>query len=407
MQRTLGTAPRTIPAYGSGTLGYVAPPLAGDDDFLGEGGFLTVGVDVAARDATTNVAPVSASLVPNVGQLAIDASDGLLLRRSTVALFRALARRPLSGNRLTGSGSNRIQDPDPYVPIPNPCIGAACAERVQIAYRFSSSNPDIGDFVARDPNSTDPRAVLQGADGRPVADPTSGIFCAYNAGTTVVSVATGGLTYSQPVTIQRGTVQQPCGTVPLVNPPDATAPRTVEETVPPLEPEEPEEPERSEPSPVEVGVAPPSPPAAPQTPAAQTPPARTPARPLPPAAVAAIPLAAALVPVPVRGAVPPPPPSPARPTPPSGTSQVQGQSPVSQSASAPERQREEEVATELMHHMAAYEPRDRQTVPTWPLVLVGTVLAAGAGATLRRDRAQLRRDRRRPFARAGDAGKQR
>src|SRR5262249_8594109 len=54
---------RSIPAFGSGTLGYVPPPLNGENDFVGHGGFLLTSVNVGARDAATNVAPVSVQLI--------------------------------------------------------------------------------------------------------------------------------------------------------------------------------------------------------------------------------------------------------------------------------------------------------------------------------------------------------
>ncbi|MDO8209330.1 hypothetical protein [Conexibacter sp. CPCC 206217] len=389
VQQTLGVAPRTVPAFGTGTLGYVTRPTVKLDEFLGDSGFLLVSVDVARRNPVTNVAPVSALTIPNAGQLALDATDGLLLRRSSVALFTGLARRPLGGNSVAGTAANRIENPDPYVAIPSSCIGASCGQQVPLAYRFTSSNPDIGDFVARDPNSTNPRAVLQGVDGKPLLDPASGLFCAFNAGNTTVTVESGGLSYSQDVTILRGSVQQPCGTVPLRNPPPARQIVAQTEIEPPDFTAPPDE-EPARRTPTEIDIAPPLPPspsAQPQpTPAQRSPAPKAPVRAPPPPLSLAIPVAAALIPIPVRAAVPPPPPSPARPTPPSGTSQVQGQSPVSQTASAPERQREQEVATELMHHMAAYEPDRTSRAPSWPLSVALLVIAAGAGATLRLDR---------------------
>ena len=48
-----------------------------------------------------------------------------------------------------------------------------------------------------------------------IPDPHSSILCAFNAGTTTVTVSAGGLSYSIPVTVQGGSVEQPCGTVPL------------------------------------------------------------------------------------------------------------------------------------------------------------------------------------------------
>jgi hypothetical protein len=303
VQQTLGTAPSAIPAFGTGTLGYVTLPTEADrTEFLGESGFLLTSVDVSRRDPATNVAPVTASLIPNAGELALDATDGLLLRRSRVALFRGLARRPSGGSQL-GVGT---QAPDPYIPIPNPCAGSSCAQQVPITYRFSSSNPDIADFVAHDPNSTDSHAILQDARGKPIPDPTSGLLCAYNAGTTTVTISAGGLSYSQPVTVLRGSVQQPCGTVPLTNPPDAPT-QTVTSSVPPpgRAPFRPTPGVRQ--TPVRVNVIPPRAPSAP--PPTPRPPARTPRahpgpQPRPPFLAAPL-IAAALVQVPPRGAVPP------------------------------------------------------------------------------------------------------
>ncbi len=139
VQQTLGAVPRTVPAFGSGTLGYVDLELANSSEFLGESGFLLASVDVARRDPATNVAPVTASLIPNAGELALESTDGTLLRRSSVSLFKGLARRPIGGSRLEQSSNYTTQAPDPYIPIPNQCVGVACGQRVPTAYRFSSS----------------------------------------------------------------------------------------------------------------------------------------------------------------------------------------------------------------------------------------------------------------------------
>ncbi len=65
----------------------------------------------------------------------------------------------------------------------------------------------------------------QNAKGEPVTDgreeggeqvgATSGLFCAYNEGETEVTISAGGLSYTLPVTVQAGSVREPCGTVPL------------------------------------------------------------------------------------------------------------------------------------------------------------------------------------------------
>jgi hypothetical protein len=370
----LGSGAASIPAIGTGTLGYVLSSSR-PQEFLGASGFLLLSVDAARIDPSSNRAPVSVTLIPNISQLAIDAGDGTLLRRSQVALFEGLARRPPAGFELAGgTSSSAVAAPEPYVPIPDVCEGADCGQFIAPSYTFSSSKPDIGNFVEHDPTNANPRAVLQGPGGKPIPDSQSGLFCAFNAGTTTVSIQTGGLSYSEQVTIQAGSVEQPCGTVPLINPPPAESALHT-----PLAPLAPNQAPGSSPTPLTV-VPPPLPvsvlaaPVSPRVARAPTP--RTPFFVLPPPSV---PLAAALLPLsPVL----------ARPIPPSGSAPVSVFSP----AVAPEDQREEEEAIESVHNMAAYSPEE-PTLPPGALVAL-LVLAAGAGANItlatRRSRARRR-----------------
>jgi hypothetical protein len=333
----LSSGGRSVPAYGSGTLGYVTPPAPANTEFAGDSGFLVVSVDAKDRDPATNVAPVNVKLTPSIGSLALDATDGTLLRRSQPALFEALARRPLAGSRCQGANapaSCELQSPGQYVAIPSDCQGVNCASSLFPEYTFSSSEPDIADFVKPDPGSVNPRNVYL-VKGKPVLDSHSGLLCAFNAGTTTVTVATGGLSYSQKVTVQAGSVQRPCGTTPLRNragiepsvvPPPAPAPA----------------PGPSSPSPSPSPAPPPPPPPATPAPA----PAPT-APPVPqPAPVAATVFFAPSLATPATPLVPivPPPPLPAvQPTPPSGTSQV----------NAVEREEEEEEAYDTVQSMVA------------------------------------------------------
>ena len=204
---------RSIPTFGSGTLGYVSSVNAQKQDFTGHSGFLLGQVEAGARNPSTNVAPVTARLIPNIGELALEAQDGILLRRSQTALFDALARRPRSGSvALKGSTINRAAL---YIPIPANCVGSRCANGIFPEYTFSSSRTDIGDFVERNLAVADPHAVLLGPNEKPIHDSSSGLFCAYNAGTTVVTIDAGGLSSSLRVTVQAGSVRRPCGTQPL------------------------------------------------------------------------------------------------------------------------------------------------------------------------------------------------
>ncbi|MCL2769502.1 MAG: hypothetical protein FWD42_05250, partial [Solirubrobacterales bacterium] len=241
-----------IPAFGSGALGYSAPPSSPVADSLVSSGFMLVEVNAAARNPASDVAPVSARLEPNIGQLALDATDGVLLRRSHVALFEALARLPASGRAANGAGGRPLRGPRPYEAIPFNCEGSNCPYAVASDYTFTSSKPDIAGFVAREAASGNPRQVELGANRLPIADEPrdaggellpggrfqanrqgepinehgqpvpreqSGLLCAYNEGTTVISITAGGLTYSEPIRVQGGSVEYPCGTVPLRNPP--------------------------------------------------------------------------------------------------------------------------------------------------------------------------------------------
>ncbi len=367
LELQIGAGADAIPALGTGTLGYVPPPVR-PEEFLGASGYLLVSVNVAQRNRETNRAPVTAkpSLIPDISRLALDPTDGTLLRRSQVALFQALARRPAGGLELMNPNDPELA-PDPYVPIPETCIGADCAQFIEPAYTFSSSEPDKGNFVAPEPNSLNPRAVLEGPGGKPIPDPHSGLFCAFNSGTPTVSITTGGLTYSMKVTIQAGSVEQPCGTVPLVNPParEVSASSSVA-ALPPSTPP------ASSPTPLAV-VAPPPPPVLPlANPPAPPPPPRVVA---PPAPFFVRPLSTVtLVAVPLI-----PPPVLARPIPPSGTAPVTVFSP----AVAPEEKREEEEAVESARNSMAAYYSEEPTLPPTPLVAL-IVLAAGAGVSVRR-----------------------
>jgi hypothetical protein len=213
VQETLRVGTGAIPAFGSGTLGYESFLAEQTGHFLGASGFLLASIDAGARAKGSNRVPVNVRLIPNIGELALEAESGTVLARSRPAAFRALARRPRSGNRSPG-GSLPRPDTDPYIPIPSECVGSICASGIFPEYTFTSSRPEIGNFVERNVSSSEANAVLLEHE-KPVPDPHSGLFCAYNAGTTIVTISAGGLSASLPVTVQGGSVRRPCGTQPL------------------------------------------------------------------------------------------------------------------------------------------------------------------------------------------------
>jgi hypothetical protein len=348
----------TVPAFGSGTLGYVDFTAERSGEFTGASGFLLGEVDFSKYDATSNVAPVSARLIPNIGELALEAQDGTLLRRSATALFAGLARRPRAGN---DSRPGAIKpETDLYVPIPAECVGTACASAILPTYSFSSSRPDIGDFVEQ--NLALSRTTMQlDPSGSTIADEASPLFCAFNAGTTVVTISAGGLSASLPVTVQPGSVRRPCGTVPLKELPE----RSSQPSVPPPAP-----------APGPQSAAPASSPPPPLVPL--PPPPVVPAPHAVPPAPAPLFLLAAPAPFAPLAIVPPPLPTPARPTPPSGTSAV------TQPVEAAEKEEQEEEATESVGNSAvAYRQTEHEPLPLYLLSFVVLAALAGAGARRR------------------------
>jgi hypothetical protein len=383
MQIPAGAA-ETIPSYGIGTLGYRsqiagAVGLETADALFGDSGLLLLELDASRRDPATNRAPVGVRLIPLIEDLSLEATDGTLLRRSRPALFRGLGRRPRGGDRWgqasAGSGVPNPSGGDPYTLFPPAqCLVAGCAARISPEYTFTSSDPDIADFVKQDPASNNLRKPYLDANDKVVTDNTSSLLCPFNAGTTTVTVAAGGYSYSEQVQVQPGSVQRPCGTRPLR--PDRFK-RGTPSTAPPAPPPPPGTPPSS--PPVQFQPPPLSPPA--PTPAAvPNPPPPTP----PPAPVNPfVPLATGLAIGALPAIVPPPPPPVVRPLPPGGaparTYQV-------------EEKREEEAAIEESQAFARHEEGGAGlAVPPYLPVLV--LILALAGASVRGGPGARRRNR--------------
>jgi hypothetical protein len=380
----------SIPAFGTGSLGYLKVPQVKFNEFGAASGFLLASVDTEARSPVTNIAPVTGRLIPSVGSLAINALDGTLLRRSQVALFEGLARRPQAGFLCAGNEAPATCEtvkPDPYVQIPARCVsGTSCATELRSEYRFSSSRPDIANFVKVDPASSNPRTVFLNSAGKPEPDPTSGLLCAFNSGTTTVTIETGGLSYSVPVTVQQGSVARPCGTVPRTDlpvPPPPVPPAPLPAEPPPhfksptSNPPPPQAPQLPAPNPITPVTPAPTP-----IPVAHHVPAKPPAVIQPPFFANS----PGIGPIPVI--VPPAPPAAAEPAPPTGTS------PVTQPAVSPEPEEEEEAAFDLVHHavavrhsrreaaaIAAYRYRPQGSSVPWLLYALPTLVIIAALST--------------------------
>jgi hypothetical protein len=363
----------TIPEFGTGALGYRSSISgsfkAGQPDALfGTTGYLLLSIDIAKHDPASNVAPVSARLIPLVQSVSLDPVDGTLLRRSAPALFTGIGRRPLAGDRWgpvsASDGNPNPPGADPYSEFPPKlCVQSDCSSAIAPEYTFTSSEPEIANFVEQDPNSTNLRKPLQDSSGHVIPDPHSAILCAFNPGTTTVTISAGGLSYSTQVTVLGGSVEQPCGTVPL-SPSHFTHAASAVAAAPAPPPPAPA------PAPAPIAPPPPPPPVAP--------PAKAPAP--KPAPKVALPLAILpVIALPATSAVPaiPPPPAAtfARPIPPGGAT-----------VRAFEEKREEEVAPEQSQAFSRHLPYG-YGLPLIALIL----LAAAGGATIRFDPHRRRR----------------
>jgi hypothetical protein len=361
--------PPSTPTFGSGTLGYIVKSPE-EASFKAHSGFLLAQVpEPAPGGETSNIVPVTARLIPDIGELSLEAKGGVLLRRSSASLFAGLARRPRGGG-VSSREQGRSRSFD-YIPIhANTCVEVSCNGIIPPEFRFKSSNTEVGNFVK--PNTAaaseeSANAVLL-ENEKPIPDEESGLFCALNAGETTVTLEAGGLSASLKVTVEEGSVRRPCGTTPI------NKPAASQQTPVPAPPPPPPPPPTVSPGPTATLPPPPTPPLLPAQPA----PARPTPRPVPqpPAFFAGLPPIA-----PLPAFVPLPVPSPARPTPPSGTSAVT--SPIE----VAEHQEEEEEATEsVSNQAAAYHAPEHEPAPAYLLGIV--VLAAFAGATARRGRSR-------------------
>ncbi len=370
MQVPAGSA-TTIPSFGTGTLGYrsqLSGVVGGSsaDSLFGDSGVMVLEIDAGARDPNTNRAPVGVRLIPVIQDLSLEATDGTQLRRSIPALFSGLGRRPLGGDRwgVAGAGSG-IPNPSgssPYTSFPpDQCLVAGCADRIEPEYSFTSSDPDIADFVRQDPASSNLHKPFLDNNDKVVTDNSSGLLCPFNAGTTTVMVSAGGFSYSEQVTVQGGSVRRPCGTRPLR--PDRFKRAAAGGAAPPPPPPAP-----GGSPPADVTL--PSPPAA----SAAAPPAPNPPTLIPPAPLSPSPFFAPVVGLAaVPAAILPPPPPPVRPMPPGGAPARSYQV---------EEKEEEEAAVEESHAFSRYEGESEGlTVPPYLLGLV--LIAAIGGASVR------------------------
>ena len=181
-----------VPEYEGATLTYQQPKNNG-----------VLWYDVSVNTSTNKV---SVQGIPVISSLAMEPLDGLSVARSSTLQFQAIARRP-TATIATTPADPTFPGYGQYVDIP----ASTCSGCIGPSYSFTSSNPIVGNFVAPSgPGSPFPKLSATGAT---TPSSSSGLFCAFNGGTTTVSVTSGVLTSSLTVTVAPGGYGPPCGTV--------------------------------------------------------------------------------------------------------------------------------------------------------------------------------------------------
>jgi hypothetical protein len=398
MLGTIGTGVGTpgILAIGTGTLGYGKPGAgAGAGDWLGSSAFLLAEVKPASASAGPG-GVVFVRAVPNIESLTMHGRVGPRLAAGQAENFEALGRLPAGGVRVDqAEGGAVFSGPEPYVTLPFPsqslaCEGANCQFQVPFEYTFSSSDPEVGDFVVPGGESS--------PGGRRLTDPRSGFFCARSPGTTTVAVTAAGLSYSELIEVTAGEDGEACR-VPEPAP-RPTAPAPVLETSDPVPVQAPTPP--SHPAPTHSGGAAPSP--APTHPA---PTKNPPSHAAHPPAAAGTPAPVGPAPQAVNPVVSPHPPPGVEPAPPTGISPASqpvtqgapqpGVQPVGQVANAPApgvapapgtapgQVHEEEAAIQQQHQAVRVQAGPGSgSVPAAELLLGPAILlalAAGVGVS--------------------------
>ena len=181
-----------IPEYEGATLGYQQSQ---------NNGVLWYLASVDTRNQSLSVQGI-----PVLDSLALRPTRGLRVARSSTLSFEAVARRP-QASIATTPNDDSFPGIDQYVGIP----ASNCSGCIGPSYRFRSADPTIGNFVVPSgPGSIFPKLD---SNGQAIPSASSGLFCGFNSGTTTISVTSGLLTASLPVTVDPGDIGRPCGTV--------------------------------------------------------------------------------------------------------------------------------------------------------------------------------------------------
>jgi photosystem II stability/assembly factor-like uncharacterized protein len=174
-----------------------------------------VNFDPARRPLPLRRAEVYVQSIPIVENAALHAIDGVEVQTGWTLSFAGSGRVPDGGSADPlqsyaslvpfNSTSRGFCPPDPGDSLRAKCRGLIGGP-VGPSFFFTSENPDVGYFVA--PHPINARYPQVDGNGRPVPDPTSGLFCAIHPGKTVVNLITGFHRARMEVTVTGG--EGPC-----------------------------------------------------------------------------------------------------------------------------------------------------------------------------------------------------
>jgi hypothetical protein len=194
---------------------------------------ITVRPEPGARTALGR-APVAIRSIPILESVAVAAPDGRRTGAGSTLRFEGLARTPdLGGSHNQGRAYDPNQSRAGYLRFPAPPRCAplqrgepgVCTEAgvAQPDHRFVCEDPEQCAFVREDPDR--PGVPFRDDRGRLVADPSSGLMCAFAPGRTFVRLEAGTVAGRMPVSFDGGS--GPCIPGTIFVPPEVANPGLV------------------------------------------------------------------------------------------------------------------------------------------------------------------------------------
>jgi hypothetical protein len=200
---------RPIPTLGVGTLG---DGPAGGEDQTGSGAVvLAFGVGVGVSSPSGSMFALDIMAVNGSSAFSGDGQNSVAAGQTLTVTGRE--------HRIQG-GAQGVGTRLPSLPIPACQSGVPCG--LMPAFSLVSSNTAVGEFVQQANGNPDLPYVY---NDKVDLNIQSDLFCAFQPGTTTVTLDVGGQTYSETITVTQATAGGPC-------PVSATAPVTTTSTTP-------------------------------------------------------------------------------------------------------------------------------------------------------------------------------